>query len=317
MGFARTSCVCLLILVGTGCPASPPQVPLADARVVFVDGNVVITQAGAPVAARVDLDLDADDRIAPAAGARIVIALKNGHLVRLDDAGTLAVREILLFGASPTDTEPAVQLNALLDPGESVAAGASERAAAWRSMRRVAQTATRQEEKQKEQSVAVAEPRAEAPARAAGGLAAVEGGGGRADIAELVPEKAKENKNTTPTKKDAGAAQPAARTIGDEAAPLFASGFGRTPAAATAAALPAAIEAHLPAVQTCLTTAARAVGLTDAVDLLVEVRGGKVVRVRIRGGLAATCAHELLTESANDATDGWFVITIPPSPAQR
>lgn len=149
---ARRVVVCAALCVIAACPKddvarpldrpAPPTHGLADARVLFVDGNVEITPpAGAPFAAKVGSDLIADDRIGAATSSKVVLVLRNGHAVRIDDAGALKVRDIVLFQAPHTDRPVDEQLKELLDVGESVPLDdVRDRAAAWRQMLRAAET---------------------------------------------------------------------------------------------------------------------------------------------------------------------------------
>ncbi len=121
---------------------APPTTGLADARVLYVDGNVEVTPpTGAPFIAKVGTDLVADDRIGASTSSKIVVVLRNGHAVRIDDAGALKVRDIVLFQAPQTERPVDEQLKELLDVGESLPFDeVRDRAAAWRQMLRAAET---------------------------------------------------------------------------------------------------------------------------------------------------------------------------------
>jgi hypothetical protein len=154
MSVANRVVLCAAVCVSlTACPKSdvarplerpaPPTHGLADARVLFVDGNVEVTPPeGAPFAAKVGTDLVADDRIGASTSSKIVVVLRNGHAVRIDDASALKVRDIVLFQAPPTERPVDEQLKELMDAGESLPLDdVRERAAAWRHMLRAAETA--------------------------------------------------------------------------------------------------------------------------------------------------------------------------------
>ena len=156
MGLARVSLAGVSLFVALACSSSctkptstklarpaPPAEGFADARVVFVAGDVEVTPAqGAAFPAKVGVDLVADDRVAPAASAKVVVVLRNGHAVRLDDTGALAVKDILLFSAPPTSRDVAEQLTALLDVDEKLPLDeVRDRAAAWRQMLRAGESA--------------------------------------------------------------------------------------------------------------------------------------------------------------------------------
>lgn len=123
--------------------AAPPTHGVAAARVLHVDGTVDVTPAqGAKFAAKVGTDLVADDTIGASSSSKVVVVLRNGHAVRIDDAGALRVRDIVLFQAPPTQRPVDEQLKELMDENESLPLDdVRDRAAAWRQMLRAAETA--------------------------------------------------------------------------------------------------------------------------------------------------------------------------------
>lgn len=148
--------IALMCTLLAGCPSSdatsrkldrpadaPPREGVADARVLFVLGKVDVTPPlGAPFQAKVGHDLIADDALNANTAAKIIVVLRNGHAVRIDDAGALKVRDIVLFGAPETERPVDEQLEALLDDGETVPLDeVRDRAAAWRQMLRAAESA--------------------------------------------------------------------------------------------------------------------------------------------------------------------------------
>lgn len=113
------------------------------ARVLQVSGQVQIKPAGAAAFAAADnTDLVASDRIDPGEGAYAIVGLENGYVVRVDDTGALAVKNIVMLKAPPTSMSVEEQLTKLTDlPKDFNRKAVTEKAAAWRHMPRAAQSA--------------------------------------------------------------------------------------------------------------------------------------------------------------------------------
>ncbi|MDP2339731.1 MAG: hypothetical protein Q8O67_02135 [Deltaproteobacteria bacterium] len=352
---------------------APPTTGTADARVLHVVPSVdVVPVEGAPFTARAGLDLVRSDVLRPAASSMIIVLLRNGHAVRVDDAGPLAVKDMLLIDAAPTTTPAEEQLIALLDPGEGgVPAEVRERAAAWRQMTRAAESAgasaqdAPSEAMQKANAVTTPEaPPAPPPPT-------------NEDRQEPKPDPEPKKPQTPPppqqprppfsggaperhAKKDAAKTesnQPSGGEMDDAAkeearkriaalgllkvmgsqgeggelknvfggvsgvgiadalaTTTWIARFGPTPANATTVPVPGAFEGAVAStLTTCLRDELGKLGLKPAsVELRFEVKGTKLARVRLGGGLPTpTCAKQAVAAVVVDNADGWLVITVP------
>lgn len=389
---ARVSSFMALALCVSSCPKpsaaqlerpAPPREGVADARVVFVGGDVAITPAqGSVFPARVGIDLVVSDAIAPTMAAKIIVVLRNGHAVRLDDTGALAVKDILLLHAPATDRDVGEQLAALLDPGELVpVSDVRDRAAAWRQMVRAGESGGAESARQS----AAAPPARTADAAGANVLAATEealpppalppaalderaqkappppelksnalddpkrddkrkqieeavsglnnqgvfggvgtlgsGGGtggeardGSGGIGARTPESDKDSVPGDKAQLAKEDASPSARKAAQPppaspAAPLLAR-FGATLQSASPIALPAGLAPVATELGSCVASAVAVAAITS-VELLLEVRGGNVVRVRLSGALPVPpCARSLVPPTL-EVGDGWLVVTVP------
>jgi hypothetical protein len=121
----------------------PPQEGTPTARVIHASGAVRVLAGSAEFDAMEGQDLVDTDVVQAAPKAFVILQLHNGWMVRLDDAGPLAVADLLMRDAPGTNRPAAEQLAELLDAGEELPIADVEierRAAAWRQSRRAAES---------------------------------------------------------------------------------------------------------------------------------------------------------------------------------
>lgn len=339
--------VCLSVLGMFACVRSdaapkarrpaPTTEPVA-AVVLHLQGTTTVRPAGgAPFAAAVDHDLVRSDRLEPAEGAFAIVGLQNGHVVRVDDVGALAVKDILLLDAPATTRPVEEQLAILLDPGEHGAGlgQVAERAAAWRQMRRAGETSRGR--------------KASAPANEAAKAEEVEAAavedvsGGRADDADADVVGSQEGTLPPPPSPEPAAdepygakppAEPAkkkpakpkqAKTKPAKPEPPPPSSAPQTPAAPLPPPEPGVIVKAGPSIAAattvtptpslgggvgaCLAQTARDVRLDPAaVTLWLEVKGGVIRRVRFAGALPVSACAVTLRGRSVGVPDGWLVV---------
>lgn len=360
----------LAVAAAAGCPRDTSSDKAADARVLFVFGTVDVAQQGAASSfhAAPGIDLKNSDMLTAAKGAFVIVQLRNGHVVRIDDAGALAVQDILLSNAPPTDLAGSEQLQALLEPSELHALSlqdVDERAAAWRQMRRAAESggaerapakgdgarqvadegapplASAAEPAAAPRDVASApsplaksdappprEPESDAP----GSASSRDLGGALGEAPAARGERAKKDapvadQKTAPPEAKAGAPPPPPLTSAPHAAKLTAgvadaagggapqpAGFVAELGSSTARTKPIAMPATLTygELGPCLAQVPQMQPSLASVRLLLEVKGGAVVRVRLGGALPApACARSYAGRPLVDVGDGWLVVTVP------
>lgn len=326
-------------------PAKTTEAPAAT--VLHVQGTVTVKPTtGTAFPARVGHELVRTDRLEPAEGAFSVLLLTNGHAVRIDDTGALAVRDILLLNAPPTTDDVGTQVAALLDPGERVAENSvRERAAAWRHMVRAGDTAgsvaddslSSQKPGASNESAKENRAKQDSPQRSKG-----PGGGGGASAGPTpaaqvapaappppaeqdVPAQRQETAKARvveekKSRKDASDESPLgglASVAGDMAPPAALQvRVGGTLASARA---PSATSTPLPAsfgdeqsLRTCLDGVITMTGAPQkAVELWLQINGGTVARVRLSGALPVPDCARALRKKPVTAADGWMVVTVP------
>jgi hypothetical protein len=302
----------------------PTSEPVA-AVVLHVGGATTVRPVGgAPFAAAVDHDLVRSDRLDPAEGAFAIVGLPNGYVVRVDDAGALAVKDILLLDAPMTTRPVDAQLAALLEPGERGAGleKVAERAAAWRQMRRAGETGGRGSSPREESTagaegasvadsgapVTSNERRAAAPSPAATAMPApakdvpppipsVAGGAPAGPPPPAEPAAAKKKPDVSPQRP----APPPAPTE-----PGVIVTAGRSVTAATPLSPSPSLGGG---VRACLEQTARDLGVApDRVTLWLEVEGGVVTRVRFAGALPVSACAAALRGRSVAVADGWLVV---------
>ena len=318
-------------------PASSSEA--AVARVLHVQGAVVVKPAaGKSFTARANHDLVLTDELEAAEGAFSVLLLRNGHAVRVDDTGALAVADILLLNAPATNAPVDSQLAQLLDPGETAAFPAGvvrERAAAWRIMIRAGETAG-----------AASESRARRPGAAAGAAPAPSAAPAKAappapspppssspapkgsrqaakadmaDMADMAGMARDESRDTDEKKSTAkvGAKAGLAPSEDDVAPAMFLQArFGTTLAVARTSRTPTTLPPSVGDGQTlrgCINDVASNGMLppSSTVEVWLQVKDGVVVRVRLSGALPVpTCAQTLLKTPIPTA-NGWVVLQAP------
>ncbi len=310
---------------------SPTTEPVA-AVVLHVGGSTTVRPAtGTPFPAAVDQDLVRSDRLEPGEGAFAILGLQNGHVVRVDDAGALAVKDILLLQAPPTSRPVAEQLAQLLDPGErsqTVERGVVDRAAAWRQMRRAAETSGSRTKRttRDEAKAAQAEEAGAAPEHDD-----VQGGGPVMSREAVAQAPATTNVVAAPAKD----APPPPKAIAPAAPPPPAEGSKKGMADVPGAPPPpppaepgvvvkagATVAVAVPltpvpslggGVLACLTQTATDVGVgPGAVTLWLQVKGGVVTRVRFAGALPVSSCAAALAGRAVAVADGWLVVEPAP-----
>jgi hypothetical protein len=335
---------------------APPRSGVSEARVLFVNGAVEVTPAdGAPFTAREGQDLVGSDKVAPSTAAFIIVQLKNGHTVRLDDAGALGVSDILLASAAPTDVPADIQLRALLDAPELDVvplADVKERAAAWRQMRRAAESASAERARQAPQAPSIASADAEQDAAQVLG----EGKMGKKDVAAAA-EQRRETSARKPEEGSDARAKSKSRSVDEEDAfgkiidgAVGGSGSGAgpgyagsgaaekkvaappAPQAETAKAEPpplpagfaarfgpsaeAATDAPFPASLDPAELGACLAGAhsgSTSLTLLLEIKAGAVARVRLEGALPPpACARAWTGRSVPDVSSDGWLVLTVP-----
>ena len=99
---------------GDGRPPGVPSDPVV-ARVHLLGGNGARVRAGSvEFPAQAALPLTPDDEISTPPGEFLVLTLKNGYLVRIDEDLSLRVRDIVLLNAPPARESLAAQLDRLV-----------------------------------------------------------------------------------------------------------------------------------------------------------------------------------------------------------
>lgn len=99
----------------------PPEAgPLRDgvAHVLLVEGDARVHAAGGQFAARKGFRLDRSDELEVGLGGLLLVELKNGYLVRVDEDLRLPVRDIMLLDAPPPEESLEAQLAKLLTAEE-------------------------------------------------------------------------------------------------------------------------------------------------------------------------------------------------------
>lgn len=303
------------------------------AHVLHVSGQTTVTpRGGAPFVAAVQHDLVPFDRLEPAEGAFAILALENGHVVRVDDAGALDVKDILMLRAPPTGRPVGEQLALLLEPTErrpDLEQGVVERAAAWRHMRRAGETSGAREEAKKEDSggegagggVDDADDAVRSSSEAVRGRVAA---GAPAPAKRRGPAREVASPKQLPAAPSPAAGLPA--PIADMAQnvapppppppPTVEPGVVAAAGASPRVAAPLATSPFLGGdVRGCLTETATATGVDEqSVVLWLQVRGRVVTRVRFAGALpVGACAAGLAGRSV-DVADGWLVVKAGPTP---
>lgn|GEM_PF-1221110 len=327
-----------------GRPAKTTEAPAAT--VLHVQGTVTVKPtAGATFPARVGHELVRSDRLEPAEGAFTVLLLTNGHAVRIDDTGALAVNDILLLNAPPSNLDVGTQVASLLDPGEKLGVPdktVRERAAAWRHMIRAGDTAgtVADDSVTSQKAEAASEASEAAPRRgkaiestgpAAGGRAAAPTPPGappppaKESISSNEARKPNDVAADKTSRKDARQESPSGGlALVDEDPPATAAPppppllvrHGSTLAKARSSSAPStALPASLgdgQSLRSCVDgVIASTTAVPGAVELLLQIKGGTVVRVRLSGALPVpTCAQNLRAKSVPVA-DGWMVLTVP------
>jgi hypothetical protein len=313
----------------------------AVARVLHVQGAVVVKPAaGKSFTARANHDLVRTDELEAAEGAFSVLLLRNGHAVRVDDTGALAVADILLVNAPATSTPVERQLAQLLDPGETAAFPATavrERAAAWRLMIRAGETAGGASESRAREASspgAGAAPAASAPpAKAAAPSPSPSPSppppppppppspsppkgsrqAAKADMARDESRDTDEKKSTAKVDANAGLAP----SEDDMAPAMFLQArFGTTLAVARATGTPTTLPPSMgdgQALRGCINDVVSVDMLppSSTVEVWLQVKDGVVVRVRLSGALPVpVCAQTLLNTPISTA-NGWVVLQAP------
>ncbi|HCF59898.1 MAG TPA: hypothetical protein DFS52_18135, partial [Myxococcales bacterium] len=99
----------------------PPEAgPLRDgvAYVLLVEGDARVHAAGGQFAARKGFRLDRSDELEVGLGGLLLVELKNGYLVRVDEDLRLPVRDIILLDAPRPEESLEAQLARLLTAEE-------------------------------------------------------------------------------------------------------------------------------------------------------------------------------------------------------
>lgn len=112
-----------LALVLAGLPLKVETRPGGDpkdavAQITLGNGKVTISTGKASFPAKVGYVLAASDSVEVAADAWVTLALKNDHVVRLDDELTVKVESLAMLKASRQTRTYKEQLDALVTPGE-------------------------------------------------------------------------------------------------------------------------------------------------------------------------------------------------------
>lgn len=160
--------VAAVFLPLAGCERSSAGAP-PDAYLVAVKGAVQLVQSTGKRAAKPGDRLAAPDRLeVPRGGLAVLELVASGHLVRIDEDLTMAVKDLALFGAPRAQASLAAQLDALVSPAEKK--GLNERMAGFYATASAADTqpARRAEKKvaavESDEAVGPARPAAVAPA---------------------------------------------------------------------------------------------------------------------------------------------------------
>ncbi len=311
----------------------------AVARVLHVQGAVVVKPAaGKSFTARANHDLVLTDELEAAEGAFSVLLLRNGHAVRVDDTGALAVADILLLNAPATNAPVDSQLSQLLDPGETATFPARvvrDRAAAWRIMIRAGETAGAASESRARgpgAAAGAAPAPAESPAKAAPPSPAPPpppppspqrsrqaAKADMADMADMAGMARDESRDTDEKKSTAkvGAKAGLAPSADDVAPAMFLQArFGTTLAVARATGAPTSLPASIgdgQALRGCINDVA-SVGMLPAssmIEVWLEVENRVVVRVRLSGALPVPACAQALLQTPVPTANGWVVLQAP------
>lgn len=327
---------CLVLLL-TSCSARgeerrPPgaaQGP-AVADLVVVRGKGQVRSAGAVFPAKEGLPLTAaDELLVPVAGL-MVVSLRNGHLVTVDEDLELRVSDIALLKSNATAPSFEQQL-AALQRRHTLQGNEGERVAGFQSRRMAGRTVGAGVEREEEAAPspkaggvgvarkALQEPRAGAPASVASASPppspAPAPSTAKDSPAESMPKakrEVSESKKAVARSADKEVASEREKAEPPEEAPApVLRRWGRWVKGQPryqASALPAPLAGGLSALESCLRSDAglRALGL-GKVPVLLRLEQGKVVRAVLGQGLP-TPACLVVDAAVPGELDGWLVI---------
>lgn len=295
-----------------------------DAVVLAVQGAVQVRGEGIDLAARADLPLIREDGLAVGGKSLLLLVLRNGYAVRLDEDLELKVKDIALLDAPPAETSLEEQLRDLVDDG-GMDSPPADRIVGWQQRLRAGRgLAARAEE---------------------------EGAGGSADLARAETEEApmlrlapvvrspppppapitrremsSDDVSAPATTPPGGRGDGAPLAEKDDVSPPAKKSRGKAktrvesphryraePGGPWVAGLPPLVEAKEAALRGCLREGAPRLAKSGRpLTLLLRFSAGEVDRVAIVGAQSVPCAVDLFSGASDPAVagGGWLRVEL-------
>lgn len=296
-----------------------------DAVVLAVQGAVQVRGEGVDLAARVDLPLVREDGLAVGGKSVLLLLLRNGYAVRLDEDLELKVKDIALLDAPPAEATLEEQLRELVDDGE-LEGPPPDRIVGWQQRLRAGRGLVARAEEQgaggnaglareeeegatlRVTAAAQAGPPPPPPAPITGRAL------GSADVnAAAEPPGGGRDGGSLPAKDDVS--PPVKTKRGKEAKKREAPPhrYRAEPGGPWVAGLPPLIEAKEEALRACLREAAPRLAKSGRpLALLLRFGAGEIDRVAIVGAQSVPCAVALFSGASDPVVvgDGWLRVEL-------